>query len=219
MIQGMIFDFDGTLFDSMSVWDDAGGIYLRSVGKEPEENLRSILNPMSLRQAADYLREHYSIPLSAEEITDGINRTVEDFYFHTAAPKPGVTAFLEELSGKDIRMCITTATDRYLAEAALERCGMRRFFSGILTCGETGCGKDQPLIFRRAMEQLGTDRRNTIVVEDAWHAIRTAKDDGFIVAAVYDSHESMQSRVRETADIYLKDYYDTETFWRFASAV
>ena len=218
MIKGAIFDFDGTLFDSMFIWDTAGEIYLRSIGKEPAGDLKSILKPMSLRQSADHLREHYSIPLSTQEIMDGINRTVEDFYFHTVQPKPGVIDFLEELAEKGVRMCIATATDRYQAEAALIRCGMQRFFSAIFTCTEAGGGKDQPLIFRMAMEHLGTDRSNTVVIEDAWHAVRTAKADGFIVAAVYDPSENMQSSVREAADVYLTDYSDTDTFWNLASA-
>lgn len=218
MIKGAIFDFDGTLFDSMFIWDTAGETYLRSIGKEPADDLKSILKPMSLYQSADYLKEHYGISLSTEEIMDGINRTVEDFYFHTVQPKPGVIDFLEELVGKGVRMCIATATDRYQAEAALIRCGMQRYFSAIFTCTEAGSGKDQPLIFRMAMEHLGTDRSNTVVVEDAWHAVRTAKDDGFIVAAVYDAHESMQRSIREAADVYLSDFSDTGAFWKFASA-
>ena len=218
MIQGMIFDFDGTLFDSMFIWDTAGEMYLRSIGKEPQEELQSILKPMSLHQSAEYLKEHYSIPLSIEDIMDGINRTVENFYFHTVKPKPGVVAFLEELALKGVRMCIATATDRYQVEAALVRCGMRHFFSEIFTCTEVGSGKDQPLIFRKAMKHLGTDRSNTVVVEDAWHAIRTAKNDGFMVAAIYDVHESMQRSICETADIYLTDYFHLDPLWKFASA-
>ena len=219
MIQGMIFDFDGTLFDSMFIWDTAGETYLRSIGKEPAEDLQSILKPMSLYQSASYLKAQYSIPLSIEDIMSGINRTVESFYIHTVKPKQGVIAFLEELAQKGVRMCIATATDRYQVEAALDRCGMRQFFSEIFTCTEVGSGKDRPLIFRKAMEHLGSDRGNTVVVEDAWHAIRTAKNDGFIVAAVYDAHESMQCSIHETADIYLSDYFNLDPLWKFASAL
>ena len=86
MIQGVIFDFDGTLFDSMFIWDTAGETYLRAIGKVPEEELQSKLKPMSLYQSAAYIRACYSIPMSTEEIMEGINRTVEDFYFHTVEP-------------------------------------------------------------------------------------------------------------------------------------
>lgn len=218
MIQGVIFDFDGTLFDSMFIWDTAGEVYLRSIGKEPEANLQKVLKPMSLLQSAQYIREKYDIPLSVEEIMDGVNRTVEDFYFHTVEPKPGVIDFLEELHRGNIKMCIATATDRYQVEAALQRCKMRHFFSEIFTCTEVGSGKDRPDIFRKAMEHLQTDRSNTAVVEDAYHAAFTAKQDGFLVVGVYDSYESRQQELLQIADVFLPDYLHLNIFWKFASA-
>ena len=125
MLKGIIFDFDGTLMDSMFIWDTAGEVYLRSIGKEPQEDLQKVLKPMSLMQSAEYIQAHYEIPLSVTEIMEGINRTVEGFYFHDVEPKPVVIEWLEELSAKNIKMCIATATDRYQVEAALKRCGMR----------------------------------------------------------------------------------------------
>ena len=218
MIQGVIFDFDGTLFDSMFIWDTAGEVYLRSIGKEPEADLQKFLKPMSLLQSAQYIREKYDIPLSVEEIMDGVNRTVEGFYFHTVEPKSGVIDFLEELHRRNIKMCIATATDRYQVEAALQRCKMRHFFSEIFTCTEVGSGKDRPDIFRKAMEYLQTDRTTTAVVEDAYHAAFTAKQDGFLVVGVYDSHESRQQELLQLADVFLPDYLHLNNFWKFASA-
>ena len=218
MLKGLIFDFDGTLFDSMFIWDTAGEVYLRSIGREPEADLQKVLKPMSLLQSAEQIREKYQIPLSVEEIMDGVNRTVEGFYFHTVEPKPGVTAFLEELYRRNIKMCIATATDRYQVEAALQRCKMRHFFSEIFTCTEVGSGKDRPEIFRKAMEYLQTDRSTTAVVEDAYHAAYTAKRDGFMVVGVYDSHESRQQELLRLTDLFLTDYLDLRSFWKFASA-
>ena len=218
MIQGVIFDLDGTLFDSMFIWDTAGEVYLRSIGKEPEADLQKVLKPMSLLQSAQYIREKYDIPLSVEDIMDGVNRSVEGFYFHTVEPKPGVIAFLEELYRRNIKMCIATATDRYQVEAALQRCKMRHFFSEIFTCTEVGSGKDRPEIFRKAMKYLQTDRTTTAVVEDAYHAAFTAKQDGFMVVGVYDSHESRQLELLQLADVFLPDYLHLNIFWKFASA-
>ena len=218
MIQGVIFDFDGTLFDSMFIWDTAGESYLRSIGKEPEPDLQKVLKPMCLLQSAQYIREKYDIPLSVEVIMDGVNRTVEDFYFHTVEPKPGVIGFLEELYCRNIKMCIATATDRYQVEAALQRCKMRHFFSEIFTCTEVGSGKDRPDIFRKAMEHLQTDRSTTVVVEDAYHAAFTAKQDSFMVVGVYDSHESRQQELLQITDVFLPDYLHLNNFWKFASA-
>lgn len=212
MLKGAIFDFDGTLFDSMFLWDTAGETYLRSIGIGPESNLHEILKPMSLHQSAQYIRNQYHIPLPIEEIINGINRTVEDFYFHTVGPKAGVIDFLEELQRRNIKMCIATATDRYLVEAALKRCRMERFFAGIFTCTEIGYGKDKPVIFQRAMAHLHTTKANTVVFEDAYHAAKTAKSDGFITVAVFDSHEKKQAELRSISDCYIESFTQTEHF-------
>ena len=219
MLKGAIFDFDGTLFESMFIWDTAGEIYLRSIGTEPDENLQKVLKPMSLLQSATYIRDKYAIPLTVEEIMNGINRTVEDFYFHTVQPKEGVATFLEQMKKQGVKICIATATDRYQVEAALKRCCMEHFFSEIFTCTDVGHGKDEPVIFRKAMDYLGTTRANTVVFEDAYHAAKTAKADGFVTVAVYDSHEEKQKELQALSDFYFENYTETDTFWKFAYGI
>ena len=114
-------------------------------------------------------------------------------------------------------MCIATATDLYQVEAALARCGMKHYFSDIFTCAEVGSGKDEPAIFRVAMKHLDTERCNTIVFEDAYHAAWTAKADGFMVASIHDAHETKQQEIQKLSDVYLPDFSDAAAFWKFAS--
>ena len=216
MLKGAIFDFDGTLFDSMFIWNTAGDVYLRSIGIEPRGDLQKVLKPMSLFQSATYIRECYQIPLTVEEIMDGVNRTVEDFYFHTVQPKKGVVAFLEQMKKQGVRMCIATATDRYQVEAALKRCGMESFFSEIFTCTDVGHGKDEPIIFQKAIEYLGTTKADTVVFEDAYHAAKTAKADGFITVAIFDSYEMKQAELHSVSDCFIENFTQTEHFWKFA---
>ena len=56
-IQGAIFDVDGTLLDSMSVWEDIGERYLISLGIMAKDGLGDALHTMSLEQGAVYLKE------------------------------------------------------------------------------------------------------------------------------------------------------------------
>ena len=219
MLKGAIFDFDGTLFDSMFIWNTAGETYLRSIGIEPREDLWKVLKTMSLLQSATYIREKYAVELTLEEIMNGINRTVEDFYFHTVQPKEGVATFLEQMKKQGVKICLATATDRYQVEAALKRCCMEHFFSEIFTCTDVGHGKDEPFIFRKAMDYLGTTRKNTVVFEDAYHAAKTAKADGFVTVAVYDSHEEKQKELQALSDFYFENYTETDTFWKFAYGI
>ena len=217
-IKCAIFDFDGTLFDSMFLWDSVGEIYLRSLGKEPKPSMREDVRPLSLYQSACYFRKEYDLSISPEEIMAGINGTVEHFYLHEVLPKPGVVAFLEQMKQAGIPMGIATASDRYQIEAALSRCGMVHYFDAIFTCSEVGHGKDEPVIFRKAMEFFSADRSCAVVFEDAIHAIQTAKDDGFAVCAVFDSSEKRQAEIRDLSDCYIPDFEHTEAFWEFASA-
>ena len=213
-IKCAIFDFDGTLFDSMFIWDNVGETYLRSLEKEPKPSMREDVRALSLYQSACYFKQEYDLSLSVEEIMTGINQTIERFYIHEVLPKPGVVDFLKRMQKDGISMCIATASDRYQIEAALSRCGMEHYFEAIFTCGEVGHGKDEPVIFQKAMERFGADRSSSIVFEDAIHAVQTAKAYGFTVVAVFDDSEKRQAEIHNLADCYIADFENTEEFWK-----
>ena len=206
MIKGAIFDFDGTLVDSMFIWDNFGEDYLRTLGKELKENLTETFKTFTLEQAAEYYREHYGVSLSVGEIVDGVNEMVAEIYRTKVALKKGVLEFLRDLRSKGIKMCVATVTDRPIVEDVLKKLGIRDFFTEIFTCAEVGHNKETPHIYRAALEALGAKKDETVVFEDALHALMTAKNDGFLVAAVYDKHEAKQIEMRSEADYYISDY-------------
>lgn len=206
MIKGIIFDFDGTLFDSMRIWVEAGELYLNSVGMTAEKDLWKKLKTMSLLQSAEYLKDAYSLPLSVDNIMNGINKVVEDFYFYHAMPKECVMDVLENLKARGIKMCIATATDRYQVEAALKRCNMLHYFDAIFTCTEVGHGKDEPYIFEIAREAMGTEKSEIAVFEDAYHAAKTAKEAGFYVIGIYDRYEKRTEELKVLADVYVNSF-------------
>ena len=215
-IKCAVFDFDGTLFDSMFIWDTVGEIYLSNFGKKPTPYMREDLRTLSLYESAVYLQKEYALPLSAEEIMEGINKTIEHFYLYEVLLKDGVSDFLKILKEKGIKMCIATASERYQVEAALKRCEIDNYFDEIFTCTEIGHGKNGPYIFRKAMEHFDGDRSNTVIFEDALHAVKTAKNDGFIVAAVFDNSEKRQNELYNISDFYIKDFKNTEEFFKLS---
>ena len=209
MIKGAIFDFDGTLVDSMFIWDTFGEDYLRTLGKEPNENLTEVFKTFTLEQAAEYYREHYGVTLSVGEIVDGVNEMVAELYRTKVTLKTGVRKFLEDLQVKGIKMCVATVTDRPIVENVLCNLGIRDFFTEIFTCADVGYNKETPHIYRAALDALGTAKDETVVFEDALHALMTAKNDGFKVAAVYDKHETRQEKMKAIGDYYITDYKKT----------
>ncbi len=206
MIKGAIFDLDGTLIDSMFIWDTLGEDYLKSLGIAPKENLAETFKTFTLTQAAEYYRNNYGIKLSIQEIVDGINNMVAETYRTKVALKPGVNDFLKRLQRSGVKMCVATVTDRAIVEDVLRRFKIYEYFSAIFTCAEVGCNKETPEIYRQALNHLGTQKAETVVFEDVLHAVKTAKYDGFKVAAVYDFHEPMQEEMKEISDYYITDF-------------
>jgi HAD superfamily hydrolase (TIGR01509 family) len=206
-IEGAIFDFDGTLLDSMFIWDRIGEDYLISRGIKPRENLSETFKSMSLLQAAEYYQNEYGLTDSTDEIMSGVNKMIEHFYIDEVLPKEGVKEFLVGLKKYNVKMCIATATDKHLVEAALRRNQMLDYFSEIFTCTGVGSGKDNHAIYLEALEHLKTRKAATLVFEDALYAVRTAKKAGFIVVGVYDKSEQKNEKtIREKSNVYIKSF-------------
>ena len=112
MIQGAIFDADGTLLDSMGMWDTVGERYLISQGVRPPAGLREALFPLSLAQCAVYLKDRFALPLAPSAIEAGINGVIRSFYAGEVVAKAGVLDFLRGLKAKGVPLYLATATDR-----------------------------------------------------------------------------------------------------------
>lgn len=216
-VRAAILDMDGTLLDSLSIWDTIGEDYLRSLGIVPEPNLSEILRTMSMSQAASYFQEKYGVQKSEEQIVAGIDEMLEDFYRRSVLLKLGAVHLLNTLIQSEIPMLLATATNRDLSEAALKRCGVLDAFEAVLTCSETGHGKDEPQIYQQAAKLLNARPDEILVFEDSLYALNTASQAGFLTAAVFDSHEPNWDEARDLADVALMDLRDLSALQTFLS--
>lgn len=203
LVKGAIFDLDGTLLDSMAVWRTVGKDYIISQGTMPHEDLEKTFKKMTLQHAAEYCQKEYGVEKSIQEIIAGINAIISDFYRYKAPLKEGMREVLEHFAEENVQMCIATANDKALAELALERLGIRKYFKEILSCDDVGAGKESPLIYEKALECLQTKKEETLVFEDMIHAIKTAKDAGFKVVGVREAVEYDQEEVKRISDYYI----------------
>lgn len=205
-IKGVIFDVDGVLLDSMGIWTDLGARYLVSIGKTPEEGLAEILFSMSMEQGAEYLREHYSIGLTAEEIGTGLQDMLRDFYYYEVQARPGAQQLLQAVSSAGIKITAATSSPREHIERALERNGLLSYVDRMFTNAEIGKSKHSPDIYDAAADHMGTAPGETCVFEDSLYALRTAAAAGYHTVGVFDSKgESDQEGLRGSAEIYIHE--------------
>lgn len=208
-IKGVIFDVDGVLLNSMPVWMEAGERYLAKLGIQPRERLGEKLFAMTMAEGAGYIKAVYGLEQGILEIVEGINGVVKQFYFREAPLKEGGAELLAWLSEEGIPITAATSTDYEIIEGAFERLGISGRFRKIFTCTQVGAGKDKPLIYEKAAECMGTLPEETCVLEDALHALITAKSAGFYGIGVYDAASAdKQDALEGCADLYGENLFE-----------
>lgn len=206
-IKYMIFDMDGTLLDSLSVWADSDREFIMGLGLEYDYKCSLAMKKMHFDSACEYLVQEYSLPFSAEETGKRILAIVEEHYINGVPLKCGAEEFLAYAKKRGINMCVATSNKKALAEAALEAKGIMKYFEFVLTSDEIGCGKESPEIFLKAAEKLGATPEETVVFEDSIHAVLSAKSAGFTVVGVYDPLCPEEfSEIEKTADKTVKSF-------------
>jgi len=209
MIKGAIFDADGTILDSMHIWDEVGERYLRSKGKTPEDDLYKVLFPMTLEESSVYLKAHYGLDESPEEIKAGVLAIIDGFYRDEVDLKAGVKDYLEHLHQKGIRMAVATTSDQGQINAAFTRLDIRKYFQDIYTCSELQTSKREATIYLNAAEALGVIPSEVLVFEDVLYAVKTAKAAGFYTVAIEDAASAdKKGEIKKNADLYIQDFTD-----------
>lgn len=214
-IQGVIFDLDGTILDSMHIWSDIGLLFLKNKGVEAPEGIEDEFVKMSMVQAAEYYIKNIDPTATVMDIVNEVNSLVQDFYFNEVIKKDGIKEFLEYLKDKGVKMCVATATDKHLVKRALERNDLLEYFTEIFTCGSVGAGKDTPVIYDVALEHLGTPKENTFIFEDALYAIETANKAGYNIVGINDvSEKADPEEVKKLCNYYINDYSEIYKYFK-----
>lgn len=206
-LDGIIFDMDGTLVDSLGLWQilwkELGEKYFRDPGFWPGPEDDKAIRTLPLRSGMHRIHKNYQMAESGEALflaADGIFRR---FYREQVTLKPGMAQWLEYCRRQGIPMVIASATEPELIRIAMERCGAAHYFSHIVSCTQVGKGKEAPDVFLEACRLLGTKPEGTWVFEDSLLAIRTAAAAGFPTVAVYDACNVGQAQLKALATIYI----------------
>ena len=204
-IKGAIFDMDGTLIDSLMVWDilweKLGETFLQNANFRPNKEDDKAVRTMTLNDAMNYLHSVYNIGNCGEELLETANEIILNFYSNQAEAKEGVEEFLEHCHTNGVKMCIASATDICLIKTALAHCRLEKYFPKIFSCAEIGKGKDEPDLYLKAIAYLGTKIEETCIFEDSYVAMKTANKIGVKTVGIYDKNNYGQEEMKNIADV------------------
>lgn len=205
-VSSAIFDLDGTLLNSMPIWEDLGNRYLEGLGIVPEKGLADRLRPMTMAESSQYLKEKYDLSDSADRISTAMLRLLDEFYEKEVQLKDGARDLLREFQQRKMPLALASAGVPHQETAALKRLGILDCFTVRLFCEELHLSKETPEIYQLASVRLGCPPSRCLVFEDQLPAIRAAKSGGFKTAAVFDEASSQDwPELKKTADYSLEN--------------
>ena len=203
----LIFDFDGTLVDSMPEW--AGGILkiLDGSGIAYPDNIVEIITPLGNAGTINYLIDTLGLKLSFDEIYALMREYFLPKYLYEIPSKPGVKEFLEKLSAKGMSLNVLTASSHDTLDPCLKRLGIFDLFDNVWSCDDFEKTKADPAIYREATARLGHNTSQIAFFDDNIGAVLTAKKAGLYTVAVYDeSADGFRKEMKCIADEYIDSF-------------
>lgn len=206
-IQAVIFDLDGTLVDSMWVWEAVDRDYFKLHDMEVPPGLQQQISGMSFSETADYIKTQFLLSDSVEEMKQIWNEMAEKKYEAEVALKPGAYEFLRKLKEMGIKTGVATSNSKHLVELTLQARGIRSHMDSVHTACEVAHGKPEPDIYLLVAEDLGVAPEACLVFEDIVEGIQAGKRAGMRTCAVADAaSRAIWTEKQQAADYAIQDY-------------
>lgn len=209
LIRTAIFDFDGTLVNSMVYWQKVITDYLNGLGVTPEEGLINIIKPMGIINASAYMIEKYGLKIARHQIVDNLCSAMGESYKNKIPLKPFAKECIARLKDQGINICVATAIEREFVTAALIRTGLMEYIDYLVTIADVGAAKHSARIFENCAERFGTRPQECIIFEDSLMSCQVAKKAGFNVIGVSeDTNLDEVTLMSKICDKFIKSFSD-----------
>jgi len=210
--EALIFDVDGTLLDSMTVWNQADTVFLNSRGFEVTPDYTDYVKSVRIEDAAVYTKERYNLPDTPEQIMAEWKAFVNRAYAEEVPLKEGAYDYLLEARRLGFKTACATALTRENIDTSFTRLKIHDMFDVIVALDDMPHlpDKSEPDIYLHTASLLHADPHSTVIFEDVPIALRGASKGGFITCAVRD--EIGAGSESEWAEMSMNSEYSLE-FW------
>ncbi len=206
MLYSYIFDFDGTLVDSMEYW---AGVHIRALqdnGINPPENFVETITALGNLKASEYTIS-LGLDISLNEYIKKVNDELRIEYLQRVPLKSNVSKTLKELNKHGISLNVLTASPHLYVDDCLKKLGIFECFDNIWTIDDFGHTKSEKIIYENAAKRIGVDVNDCVFVDDNYIAIKTAKEAGMKTVAIYDdSSKNAITKLKSIANLYIFDF-------------
>lgn len=207
MYKAYLFDFDGTLVDSMPTFESVMLRILNENNVEYEKDIIKTLTPLGALGIAKHFTENMGMNRRIDEILGFIGEYMYYEYKNTIPAKEGVIEAVKKLKESGASLNILTASPHLTLDACVERLGIADLFDNIWSCDDFGTTKTNPDIYLKAAEKIGFDAKDVLFVDDNCNADKTAKEAGMPVCGIYDdSSAEYEDEMKEICDYYVYNF-------------
>ena len=201
-----LFDFDGTLVDSMPTYI---GVMLRILDEHNipyGDDLVKIITPLGYVYTAKYYKE-MGLDLPEEDIIAMMHKYATHEYTYNVQAKHNVIDVLKTLKARGNDLNVLTASPHGTLDPCLKRLGIWDIFTNVWSCEDFCTSKADPRIYRMAAEKIGAPVEEVLFLDDNFNADKTAKEAGMMVCGVYDdSSKEYETEIRSVSDYYIRDF-------------
>lgn len=201
-----LFDFDGTLVDSMPTYVAVMLKILDDRGIAYGEDIVKIITPLGFRGTAEYFKT-----MGVEAETDELVRLMNEYaykeYAYNIQAKSNVISTLRKLKEKGDGLNVLTASPHITLDVCLKRLGIYDIFDNVWSCDDFKTTKSDPQIYKSAAEKIGVPINEILFSDDNFNADKTAKQAGMTVCGVYDESSSLYvDEIKKISDYYIYDF-------------
>lgn len=208
--KGAIFDLDGTLLDSMGVWDQVDIDFLGRRGIAVPDDYMAKVSAMQFRQIAEYTIARFGLDDTPEDLMHEWDEMARVAYSTVVETKPHAVEYLHELKGSGAKLAVATSLHPTLRDPAMAHVGIDDLFDQVVSVDDAGgVGKDRPDVYMLAAQRLHVAPEDCTVFEDLLVGIKAAKSLGMNVWAMHDDSSAKDwPEICEVADGVLFDFTD-----------